>query len=108
MVEEFNSTKQVKASIWDAPIQTIPEISAEEVLASLSRRYEASDATSSQRQAIETILRTQRIPEYSVIRVSEIDALDPASEVQLEILIVQSELDGQNSCDKNWSVPLEL
>ena len=108
MVEEFNSTKQVKASIWDAPIQTIPEISAEEVLASLSRRYEASDATSSQRQAIETILRTQRIPEYSVIRVSEIDALDPASEVQLEILIVQSELDSQNSCDKNWSVPLEL
>jgi len=109
VVEDFNCTKHLKARAWDVSVETMPEISEEEVLASLGRQYAAADVSSDQRQTLEEAICTQRLPVCTHIRVAESDVLD--SEVQLELRFGHSETShwylgvGKLS---SFSVPVEL
>jgi len=108
VVEDFNSTKNIKARALDVSAEAMPAISEEEVLAFLGRQYDLSGSSSEQRRILETALRTRRLPVCTYIKVSKTDLLDSPSGVQLELCLNQSKTGSLNTIDGNFTIPCEL
>ena len=111
VVQEFNDTKRIIASTGNVPVETIPEISEEDLLASMGHLYAASDATSGQKQTLEAAICTQRLPVCTHIRVADTGELDSQEKAQLELRFVHSETSHWFSSDEilpGFGVPLEL
>ena len=90
-VEEFNDTKRIIASTGNVPVETIPEISEEDLLASMGQLYAASDVTAEQKQTLEAAISTKRLPVCTHVRVSETGGLDSQEKAHLELRFVHSE-----------------
>ena len=111
VVQEFNDTKRIIASTGNVPVETIPEISEEDLLASMGHLYGASDATSGQKQTLEAAICTQRLPVCTHIRVSETGELDAQEHARLELRFVHSKTShwfSRNGILPGFAVPLEL
>ena len=110
-VEEFNDTRRIIASAGNVPVETIPQISEEDLLASLGQLYAASDATAGQKQTLETAISTKRLPVCTHVRVSGTGELDAQEHARLELRFVHSETSHWFSRDgilPGFAVPLEL
>jgi len=110
-VQEFNDTKRIIASTENVPVETLPEISEEDLLASMRHLYAASEATAGQKQALEAAICTQRLPVCTHIRVSETGVSNSQEQVHLELRFVRSDKSHWLLGDETFSgfgVPLEL